>query len=72
MKERRDKKLWDKISTVYEFHRDKNKLALYSNLHEWVLENRPSEEGEALLEVHTEASEQGSSSGNDRVETSVV
>ncbi|XP_002129702.3 calcium homeostasis modulator protein 6-like [Ciona intestinalis] len=44
MEKRRDKALWDRISTVYDFHRDEKSLALYSNLHEWVLENAESEE----------------------------
>jgi len=37
MEKRRSKREWDKIATVYDFHRDKRNLALYSYLHEWVL-----------------------------------
>lgn len=37
MEKRRSKLEWDQISTVYEFHRDRKNLALYSHLHEWVL-----------------------------------
>ena len=30
--------MWDRISAVFQFHRDEKKLALYSQLHEWALE----------------------------------
>jgi len=29
--------MWEKISAVFQFHRDKKNLALYSQLHEWSL-----------------------------------
>jgi len=37
LKKRRNKNLWDRISNVFQFHRDEKQLALYSQLHEWAL-----------------------------------
>ena len=35
--------MWDRISAVFQFHRDEKKLALYSQLHEWALEDSEKE-----------------------------
>lgn len=53
----RSKSLWDEISTVYEFHRDKKNVALYSNLHKWVLQNKDKngDENRPLLDHQGEA-----------------
>jgi len=40
LQERREKSLWDRISTVFHFHRDEKQLALYSQLYAWVIECR--------------------------------
>ena len=44
LKCRRDKNLWDRISTVFQFHRDEENLALYSQLYEWALEDPETDE----------------------------
>ena len=37
---KKDKLEWEKISTVFQFHRDKKNIALYSQLHEWAEEEK--------------------------------
>lgn len=57
MEKRRSKSLWDRISTVYNFHRDKKKLALYSYLHEWILEEEAKTKNAEMVTVETDVTE---------------
>ena len=50
LKERRSKDLWDRISTVFQFQRDKEKLALYSELYCWVMEENLNENSKNKVE----------------------
>jgi len=38
LKERREQEIWEKISAVFQFHRDKQTLRFYSELHKWALD----------------------------------
>ncbi|XP_076824774.1 calcium homeostasis modulator protein 6-like [Clavelina lepadiformis] len=56
MEKRRSKEIWDRISSVYDFQRDDKSLALYSYLHDWVLEEKKKEKKkeETSLAAHSE------------------
>nr|CAB3244492.1 protein FAM26F-like [Phallusia mammillata] len=69
MEERREKKEWDRISTVYEFHRDRNNLALYSNLHSWVLEEDAKSKKALLGDTAEEPGEEPNGNGGTTMST---
>nr|XP_039272267.1 calcium homeostasis modulator protein 6-like [Styela clava] len=48
MSKNREKALWDRISTVFSFHRNPKNIALYSYLHEFIIEE---EKNKPLLEI---------------------